>query len=70
MTCHRLCDLVNDAVCMNLCALALDPKHYYLILQGQYWYLYHKDLLKPVAQIGHNEPLKLELIKAFLKEHT
>ncbi|MCU7988206.1 hypothetical protein [Shewanella sp. SW24] len=66
MTCHQICALVNDSVCMNLCILDLNPRGYYLVEHGKFWQLCHQDLSKPVAEIDINDHHKLERISILL----
>jgi hypothetical protein len=41
MACEQICSIINNAVCMNLCAMGLEPSGYNLVSRGDYWLLIH-----------------------------
>ncbi|WP_157582412.1 hypothetical protein [Shewanella woodyi] len=51
MACNEICELLNDNICMNICALSLDPKRYQFSLTNEHWYLRHPDLQHPLVKL-------------------
>lgn len=66
MACNQICELLNDNICMNICALSLDAKDYEFTLTGSHWYLTHPDLKHPLAKLHETEHLKVLEIKTYL----
>ncbi len=66
MSCNQICELLNDNICMNICALSLDPKRYEFSLTGEHWYIKHPDLVHPLAKLHQTEHLKIQKIKKHL----
>ena len=66
MACNQICELLNDNICMNICALSLYPKNYKFTLTGAHWYLKHPDLTHPLAKLHKSEHLIIQKVKDFL----
>ena len=66
MTCEQICSIINNAVCMNLCAMGLAPSGYSLVSSGNYWLLIHSELKQPLAKLHQSENLAIEQLREHL----
>ncbi|MEZ9820083.1 hypothetical protein AB4238_05585 [Shewanella sp. 10N.286.45.A1] len=66
MSCNQLCTIINNSICMNLCAMGLEPSSYRLTKQGNYWLLQHSQLKVPLARLHESEYLAIEQWKNHL----
>ncbi len=66
MTCHSICSLLNDDICMNLCVLSLDPRRFYTLSVGEWCYVLHSSMEKPIARISVLNQLKIEEIHNYI----
>ena len=67
MSCNQLCTIINNSICMNLCAMGLEPSGYRLTKQGSYWLLTHSDLKEPLARLHESEHLAVEQLQLKLR---
>lgn len=66
MGCNQLCSIINNDICMNLCAMGLEPSGYSLTKQRGYWLLTHSQLKEPLAKLHQSEHLAIEQLKEHL----
>ncbi|WP_394390175.1 hypothetical protein [Shewanella woodyi] len=66
MACNEICQLLNDNICMNICALSLDPKSYQFSLTNDHCYLGDPDLQHPLVKLYKTEHLMIQKVKEYL----
>ena len=70
-TCHHVCDVVNDEICLGVCAMGIDPKKYRVgKSKDNTIYLLHPNLEKPLVQYKENETEKVKNLVNFVIKLT
>jgi hypothetical protein len=64
MSCHGICDIVNDSVCMGLCSAGLDKANYTIKQCGHNKVLTHPTLSQPITVVSDDEAKKIQQLKS------